>query len=295
MATIEIGTETVKTGRRTVSQTAAFRLRVIWSLTFLMLLALVVLYPLWEIVRISLLHRSEVILPDASIWPLDLSAYQRIVDGLSFPRYFLNSLIVTTTVTAGNTMTAILAAYAFSRASFRGRDVLFLIVIGTLMIPNHITLIPNYLTFASFDMLDTYVCLILPFLASGFAVFFLRQHMMTIPKSLDEAARIDGASSWKILWDIVVPLSLPAISVVALFTFMSNWNEFIWPLLATTSDDMRTVQIGLRFLLREEGEGDSPDWPLVMAGTMITLTPLLLAYVIAERHLIRGITMGSLK
>lgn len=294
MATIEIGAaaeplhKAEGTGR-------SLKLGALGRLPFLLLLAFIVLYPLWEILRLSLIDRTEVILPDASIWPLDLGAYQRVIEGAAFPRYFLNSLIVTFCVTLGNTLTAILAAYAFSRAQFKGRDALFLVVIGTLMIPNHITLIPNYLTFARFDMLDTYLCLILPFLASGFAVFFLRQHMMGIPKSLDEAARIDGASSWKILWDIVVPLSWPAIAVVALFTFMSNWNEFIWPLLATTSEDMRTVQIGLRFLLREEGEGASPDWPLVMAGTMITLAPLLIAYVVAERHLIRGITMGSLK
>lgn len=144
-------------------------------------------------------------------------------------------------------------------------------------------------------MLDTFACLILPFLASGFAVFFLRQHMLTIPRSLDEAARMDGASTWRILWDIVVPLSWPAIAVVAMFSFMGSWNEFIWPLLATTSEDMRTVQIGLRYLLREEGEGASPDWPLVMAGTMVTLLPLLIAYLVTERQLIRGITMGSFR
>jgi len=293
MATIEIGADAAP--QQTSRRSWALIPRAFGRLPFLLLLAFVVLYPLWEILRLSLIERTEVILPEASIWPLDFSAYQRVIEGAAFPRYFLNSLIVTVSVTLGNTLTAILAAYAFSRARFKGRDALFLVVIGTLMIPNHITLIPNYLTFAQFDMLDTYICLILPFLASGFAVFFLRQHMLGIPQSLDEAARIDGASSWKILWDIIVPLSWPAIAVVALFTFMSNWNEFIWPLLATTSEDMRTVQIGLRFLLREEGEGASPDWPLVMAGTMITLAPLLIAYVVAERHLIRGITMGSLK
>jgi multiple sugar transport system permease protein/sn-glycerol 3-phosphate transport system permease protein len=262
---------------------------------FLAVLALVVLYPLWQIAEISFLDRAEVNAPDATFWPPSFEAYRRAWTGVPFPRYFLNSVVVTLAVTLGSTFTAILAAYAFARAEFRGRDLLFLAVIGTLMIPGHITLIPNYLTFARFDLLDTFVCLILPFLASGFSVFFLRQHMMTIPRSLDEAARMDGASTWFILWTIVVPLSWPAISVVALFSFMGQWNEFIWPLLSTTSEDMRTVQIGLRYLLRDEGEGASPDWPLVMAGTMITLLPLLVAYLVAERHLIRGITMGSFR
>ena len=266
-----------------------------WRLAFLGLLALAVLYPLWEIAKISLIEPHEVAQPGARIWPLDLEAYVRVWTGVPFPRYFVNSILITGAVTLGSTLTAVFAAYAFARASFPGRDALFLVVIGTLMIPGHITLIPNYLTFARFEMLDTFACLILPFLASGFSVFFLRQHMLTIPRSLDEAARIDGASTWQILWDIIVPLSWPAIAVVAMFSFMGSWNEFIWPLLATTSEDMRTVQIGLRYLLREQGEGASPDWPLVMAGTMVTLLPLLVAYVITERHLIRGITMGSFR
>jgi multiple sugar transport system permease protein/sn-glycerol 3-phosphate transport system permease protein len=245
-------------------------------------LAIVVLYPLWEIARISFLDTGEVNSRDAAVWPPTFRAYVEAWTGVAFPRHFLNSVVVT------------LAAYAFARATFPGRDLLFLAAIGTLMIPNHITLIPNYLTFARVGLLDTFVCLILPFLASGFAIFFLRQHMMTIPRSLDEVARMDGAGPWMILWTIIVPLSRPAIAVVALFTFMGQWNEFISPLLATTSDDMRTVQIGLRYLLRDE-EAEIPDWPLVMAGTMITLVPLLQAYVFAERHLIRGITMGSLR
>lgn len=262
---------------------------------FLFALALIVFYPLWEIFKISLLETSEVRRPDASAWPPSFEAYSTAWLGIPFPRYLLNSLIVTIAVTFGSTFTAVLAAYAFSRATFPGRDLLFLLVIGSLMIPSHITLIPNYLTFARIGMLDTFAALILPFLASGFSVFFLRQYMFGIPSSLDDAARIDGAGVWKILWTIIVPLSWPAIAVVALFAFMSSWNEFIWPLLSTTSEDMRTVQIGLRYLLRDQEEGGSPDWPLVMAGTMITLLPLILCYIIAERHLIRGITMGSFR
>jgi multiple sugar transport system permease protein/sn-glycerol 3-phosphate transport system permease protein len=261
---------------------------------FLVLLAFVVLYPLWQIAEISFLEKTEVNAPDATFWPPTFRAYVEAWTGFAFLRYFFNSIVVTLAVTAGSTVTAILAAYAFARATFPGRNLLFLAVVATLMIPNHITLIPNYLTFARLGLLDTFACLILPFLASGFSVFFLRQHMMTIPRSLDEAARMDGASTWMIIWTVIVPLSWPAIAVVALFAFMSQWNEFVWPLLATTSEEMRTVQIGLRYLLRDE-EAGIPDWPLVMAATMITLVPLLIAYVFAERHLIRGITMGSFR
>ncbi|MEL6436362.1 MAG: carbohydrate ABC transporter permease [Pseudomonadota bacterium] len=266
-----------------------------FRLAFLIALTLIVLGPLVQILLISTLDTVEVVQDDWVLWPPNLDSFVRAWTGVPFPRYFLNSLIITLAVTVGSTITAVMAAYVFSRAVFPGRDVLFLLVLGTLMIPNHVTLIPNYLTFAHFRMLDTFVALILPFLASGFSVFFLRQFMMGIPKSLDEAAVLDGAGRWKILWTIIVPLSWPAIVVVSLFAFMSSWNEFIWPLLATTSEDMRTVQVGLRYLLRDEGTASIPDWPLVMAGTMITLAPLLVVYVVAERHLIRGITMGSFR
>ncbi|MBY4893526.1 carbohydrate ABC transporter permease [Rhodobacteraceae bacterium N5(2021)] len=288
MATIESAAGVVVTPSERGGMRAPLRV------LFLGFLALVVLYPLWEIARISFLNPVEVNAADARFWPPTFRAYVEAWTGVSFPRYFINSVVVTLAVTLGSTVTAILAAYAFARAEFRGRDLLFLAVIGTLMIPNHITLIPNYLTFARFNLLNTFVCLIVPFLASGFSVFFLRQHMLTIPRALDESARMDGASTGMILRTIIVPLSWPAIAVVALFAFMGQWNEFIWPLLATTSDDMRTIQIGLRYLLRDQ-EGALPDWPLVMAGTMITLVPLLIAYAVAERHLIRGITMGSFR
>lgn len=266
--------------------------RVSASGLFLALLVCIVLFPLWEILRVSLTDRNAVLSGGGG---LSLQAYVTAWTGIPFPRYFLNSVIVTAATTLGGTATAILAAYVFARATFRGRDALFLLVVGTLMIPSHITLIPNYLTFARFGMLDTFAALILPFLASGFSIFFLRQYMMGIPVALDEAARMDGASRWFILRTIIVPLSWPAIAVVTLFGFLSNWNEFIWPLLATTSEEMRTVQIGLRYLYRDSAESGAINWPLVMAGSLITLAPLLIVYLVAERHLIRGITMGSFR
>lgn len=262
---------------------------------FLWVMVFVIVFPLALIVLISLQDQLAVLSPDADFWPKTVRAYVDAWVNVPFPRYFLNSLLIATVTCIGSTVTAILAAYAFSRMQFRGREPLFFVVLGTLMIPEHITLIPNYLTFAHFHALDSYAALILPFMAWGFSVFFLRQYMLGIPTSLDEAARMDGASSFFILRTIIVPLSWPAITVVALFSFMKEWNNFIWPLLATNSEDMRTVQVGLRYLFRQQGESASVDWPLVMAGSVIVLLPLLVAYIFAERHLIRGITMGSFR
>ncbi|WP_375263864.1 carbohydrate ABC transporter permease [Palleronia sp.] len=262
---------------------------------FLCLMAAVILIPLGLIILISLQEQAGMLSPDANFRPETIQAYIEAWMNVPFPRYFLNSLLVAGLTCLGSTFTAVLAAYAFARLEFPGREPLFYVVLGTLMIPDHITLIPNYLTFARFRALDSYAALILPFLAWGFSVFFLRQYMLGIPRSLDEAARMDGAGHPFILRTIIVPLSWPAISVVALFSFMKEWNNFIWPLLATTSQEMRTVQIGLRYLFRQQGEGAGVDWPLVMAGSVIVLAPLLLAYIFAERHLIRGITLGSFR
>ena len=259
----------------------------------LALVALAVVFPIVQIALVSTLERREVMSPQASLWPPDLSAYARAWTEVPFPRYFLNSLVVAGLVAAGTTLSSILAAYAFARARFPGRGVAFALVVATLMIPGHMTLIPNYLTFAKLGALDSFTALVLPLLGSGFSVFLLRQYMLGIPVELDEAARLDGAGDWTILWRIVVPLSRPAIVVVALFAFLNAWNDFIWPLLATSSEKMRTVQIGLRYLFREEVEAQSVDWPLVMAGSMIVLAPLLAVYAVAERHLIRGVTLGT--
>ena len=271
------------------------RFRLPLSAMFLAGLVFIILFPLGMIAFVSFVDRNEILDGGLFSRTYTIGAYIDAWVSVPFPRYFVNSLIVTVSVTIGSTFTSILAAYVFARAEFVGRNFLFLLVIGTLMIPAHITLIPNYLTFARFHALDSFAALILPFLASGFSIFFLRQYMMGIPKALDEVARIDGASHWKILWTIIVPLSWPAITVVMLFSFMNEWNNFIWPLLSTTSEDMRTVQIGLRYLYRDEAESGAVNWPLVMAGTMITLAPLLIIFIIAERHLIKGITMGSFR
>jgi multiple sugar transport system permease protein/sn-glycerol 3-phosphate transport system permease protein len=167
--------------------------------------------------------------------------------------------------------------------------------VATLMIPSHICLIPNYLTLAKAGLLDTYAGLILPAISNGFAAFFLRQYMRGIPKALDEAAYMDGATHLQVLWRIIVPLSRPAISSMALYIFIAEWNSYIWPLVAVGKQDLYTLQIGLARLYRiNPGEG-LVDWPLVMAASTLSILPVLLGFFLVERHLVRGITMGAVK
>lgn len=258
-------------------------------------ITLLMLFPLLYGVYVSLLDPTELFDRNASFWPPRVENYLDALSRVPFARYFLNSIVVCGLITAGTMLTGIMAAYAFARLRFRGSGLLFMAVIATLMIPSHVTLIPNYLTIGSAGLRNSYWALVLPFLASGFAIFFLRQHFRTIPHQIDDAARLDGASTWTILWRIIVPMSRPAIAAVAVFTFLSEWNAYIWPLIVTDSDDMRTVQIGLARLFAEDQEGGLDNWPLIVAASMMILVPPIAVFALFERHIVRGITMGGLQ
>ncbi|QDY70672.1 carbohydrate ABC transporter permease [Qingshengfaniella alkalisoli] len=224
-----------------------------------------------------------------------LDNYARAIGQYNFARYLLNSVIVSGVVTLVGLTVAILAAFAFARFDFRGGNLMFGAVVATLMIPSHITLIPNYLTLAKAGLLDSYAGLILPAISNGFAAFFLRQYIRGIPKALDEAAYMDGATPLQVLWRVIVPVARPAIFSMGLYIFISEWNNYIWPLVAVGKDDLYTLQVGLARLYRVNPGEDVVDWPLVMAASTITILPVLLGFLIVERHLVRGITMGAVK
>ena len=224
-----------------------------------------------------------------------LENYTVAVGQYNFARYLLNSVIVSGFVTILGLTVATLAAFAFARYTFRGGNVLFGATVATLMIPSHISLIPNYLTLAKAGLLDSYAGLILPAISNGFAAFFLRQYIRGIPRALDEAAYMDGATPLKVLWRVIVPIARPAIFSMGLYIFLNEWNNYIWPLVAVGKEDLYTLQIGLARLYRiNPGEG-LIDWPLVMAASTITILPVLLGFLLVERHLVRGITMGAVK
>ncbi|ARO13947.1 sn-glycerol 3-phosphate transport system permease protein [Ketogulonicigenium robustum] len=221
--------------------------------------------------------------------------YTKAIGDFGFARYLLNSLIVSGVVTVGGLFIATIAAFAFARFTFRGNNLLFGAVVTTLMIPSHISLIPNYLSLAKVGLLDSYAGLILPAMANGFAAFFLRQYIRGIPRALDEAAYMDGASHMQVFWRVIVPVARPAVLSMGLFIFISEWNNYIWPLIATGKRDMYTLQVGLaRLYQTNPGEGFL-DWPLIMAASTITLLPVLIGFLLVERHFVRGITMGAVK
>jgi ABC-type glycerol-3-phosphate transport system permease component len=210
-----------------------------------------------------------------------------------FDRYLLNSFIQSGVITIGQIVFSILAAYAFAILDFPGRNQLFYLVLGSLMIPFELIFIPNFILISKVGWANTYAGLTVPFLASAFGVFMLRQFFLTVPRELHDAARIDGASNWRYLWQILVPLSKGSIGAFAIFAFLSAWNQYLWPLVITDENVMRTIQIGIRFFM--ENVERQTDWGAVMAGSIIAMAPTLVAFLLAQKQLVKGIAMTGLK
>ncbi|MEZ4663027.1 MAG: carbohydrate ABC transporter permease [Caldilineaceae bacterium] len=223
---------------------------------------------------------------------LTFENYIETFRAIPFGRFYLNSLIVATSTVVLQIFTASLAAFAFARLRFRGRELLFLIYLGTLMIPFQVTMIPNFiLTSARYlNLHNTYLGLILPSAFSVFSVFLLRQYFMGIPIDLDEAARMDGASSWLIWWRVIMPLAGPVLATLAIFNFNAAWNDFLWPLVITRTQEMRTIPIGLSSF---QGQFNTA-WHLLLAGSVIALLPVLIIYIIGQNWFVRGITLSGM-
>jgi len=210
-----------------------------------------------------------------------------------FGRFLLNSTIQSGIIMLSQVVFSIMAAYAFALLNFPGRNSLFYLVIGSLMVPFELVFIPNYQLISALGWGDTYIGLTAPFLASAFGVFLLRQFFLTVPKDFHDAARIDGCGSWRYLWTVLVPLSKGSIGAFAIFAFLSAWNQYLWPLIITSKVEMRTLQIGIRYFMSTLDRG--ADWGPVMAGAVIAILPALLVFLFAQKQLVRGIAMTGLK
>ena len=222
--------------------------------------------------------------------PVRWENYTETVTVMPFGRFYLNSAIQAISVTALQLLTASLAAFAFARLRFRGRDALFLLYLATMMIPFPVTMIPNFVIMRYLNWIDTFRALILPPAFSAFSTFLLRQYFMSIPTEMDDAARVDGASSFRIWWQIILPLSGPALATLAIFTFLGQWNSFLWPLIVTNSEKMRTLPVGLATFQSQF----SVQWHLLMAGSVIAVLPILVIYIAGQRWFVRGITLTGM-
>ena len=226
-------------------------------------------------------------LPDSLYFDSMLSVFQLIPVG----RFIGNSFLIATAIMVGQVLIAGMAAYAFVYISFPGKKIWFAMFLATMMIPWEVTIIPNYLTVKSWGWLDSYQGLVVPFLASAFGVFMMRQYFMQLPRELFEAAKMDGSGHIRHFVMIVLPLSRPVLASLSVYVFLNSWNMYLWPLLITNSDMMRTVQIGIGMLQFEE----MTTWNIVLAGVTVVLLPSLLLLVLGLKQLVRGITAGAVK
>jgi multiple sugar transport system permease protein len=249
-------------------------------------------------------------------WTLD--NYSGVVQSFAFFRYYANSLVIATTVTMVQVVTSVLAAYAFSRLQFRGRDVIFLGYLATMMIPSDVLIIPQFVLmkkipewlnlvfntefFSGFLYfgahyvghpvgLNSFFALIVPGCFSAYGTFMLRQFLLGISREIEEAAYIDGCSTWGVFWHVVVPLSKPALGALAIFTFLGRWRAFLWPLIMTDSDSMMVLPVGLAKL----SDLYTNDYGLICAGSVLMLVPMIIVFVFCQRWFISGIQLGAVK
>jgi len=264
-------------------------------LIYLLLIAVsvAVVFPMYYAVIISLAADNDVAQYPPPLYPtsIHLENFARALTLAPLPRYLLNSIVQSSIVTISHLLLGSLAAYAFAFIPFRGKQVVFLVFLSTMMIPWEATIIPNYLTIGRLHWKDTFQGLAAPFLATAFGTFLLRQFFMSIPKDLQDAATIDGCGHLRFLTTIVMPLARPALGTLAVYSFLQTYNQYLWPLLVTNKTEMRTVQIGLALLQDVERY----MWNVVMAGVVIILIPTFTLFIAGNRQLIRGLTAGAVK
>lgn len=264
---------------------------------FLLIIGLIsTLLPLFWMVSTSLKTQEAIFEIPPRLIPKHVSIenyinlFQQEID---FARAFQNTLIVTTIYSIGALLIPSLAAYAFAKLRFPGRDQLFLVFLATMMVPSQVNLIPNYLSMKILGWLNTYRALIIPPLANVFNIFFLRQYMRSIPNELSEAARIDGASDRLIFFRVIIPLIKPALATLAILNFTGMWRDFLWPAIVATDNSMYTLQVALYTLFGQNQA--STTFGVVMAGAVLVLLPLFIIFIFGQKFIIQGISMSGIK
>ena len=220
-----------------------------------------------------------------------LDNFRRVVELVPLWRMLGNSLAVSAVATTAQVLTAAMAAYGFSRLTFRGRDGLFVVYLATMMIPFQVTVVPLFIEMQRLGLVDSYAGLVLPQLVSAFGVFLLRQSMLKLPRELEEAAIVDGAGHIRIFGRVLLPLVAPALSTLGILSFMATWNAFLWPLVIVSTTEKMTLPLGLANLHGQY----TTDWPLIMAGTTFAVVPIVLVYIVAQRRITEGFLMSGLK
>jgi multiple sugar transport system permease protein len=256
-------------------------------------LGISMLVPFLWMVSTSLMDEFEVFRFPPQLVPGDptWSNYPHALTAAPFARFFLNSAVMSLFMVTGHLFTAATAGYAFARLRFPGRDKVFILFLANLMVPVIVLLIPRFLLINAIGWVDTYMGLIITELVSVWGIFLMRQYFLSIPRDLEDAARIDGANEWQVFWNVALPLAKPALATVALFSFVETWKSFLWPLIVTRSMAMRPVEVGIAAF---HGLYYS-NWPYQMAAAVVAVVPILLLFLFTQRYFVRGIQLAGLK
>ena len=256
-------------------------------------LVLVVIPFVWMVVS-SFKPEAEVRAVPPTWWPESLTTdnYSQLFTQLDFPTYFANSAIVAVAVAAGNMVFCSMLGYALAKLAFPGKKIVFGLVLGTLMVPGVVTFIPLFVLTTNLGLANSLPGMILPFLAGPFGVFLMRQYILTIPDELIQAARVDGASELRIFFSIVLPLCGPAVATLGVLTFLTSWNNFLWPLVIATSEDKYTLPVALA--LYSVGQ-NATQYGLLLAGSVVVVLPVLLVFLVLQRRIMQGIAMTGIK
>ncbi|MFI5690410.1 carbohydrate ABC transporter permease [Kribbella sp. NPDC051586] len=259
----------------------------------LVALALVTVLPLLYMIVLALQSDGEVQSGDPVLWPAELhwDNFTRLFEAAPFGRFFLNSLVMAGAITVSHLIFDPLVGYVFAKLEFPGKRIAFVAVLSTLMVPFFVRMLPIYSIFASLGWIDSYQGLIVPFLMDAYGIFLMRQFIRPLPDELIEAARVDGAGEFRIYLRVILPQCKPALAVLGLFTFVFQWNEFLWPLIVTSRTEMRTLPIGLTLFNQEY----FTQWNLTAAGALILFIPTAVFFVITQKFLVEGIALSGLK
>lgn len=261
----------------------------------LLLGAILMALPFWVMFVTSLMKPDEVFQYPPRLWPAhwEWVNYQRLLAQAPMGIYFLNSVFVTMVTTLGYVLLSAMAGYAFSRMHFPYKNLVFFVFLITMMVPPQVNIVPLFFMMKTFHWLDTYWALIVPGLFGAFGVFMLRQWFNGLPRELEDAARMDGCNPWQIFWKVALPLAAPAMAALAIFVFITTWNSFMWPLIVTNSDSMRTLPVGLATL--KGSFRDTTDWTVLMAAATISIVPVVIIFLLGQKQFMEGILAGGLK
>lgn len=265
----------------------------LFSYSILVIGAVFFLLPFIWMILTSIKPSNEVMLMPPKWFPTKIM-FKNYIDAYNaapFKQYFFNSIIVATCVTVGELLTTILAAYAFSNINFRFKNIIFTVLVATMMVPSEVLLIPKYVILSEFGWINSYKALIIPWSASVFSIFLLRQHFITLPKDLYKAAKMDGCSDLKYLFRIMVPMSKPTIMSIVVLKVIGSWNSYMWPLIVTNTDNMRTLPVALAAFSTEAGT----SYNTLMAASIMIIAPIIIVYILLQKYIIQGISNNGIK